>query len=98
MSCAGYLVPAYACLGTSSAASMGSEKDTETWQRVAFGAFADRARLAIAATFHDAAVLGEDRRESRPALSALLDWIEGNGVRIVIIEDETRFARELTRS
>jgi hypothetical protein len=52
---------------------MGSEKDTETWQRVAFEAFADRARLAIAATFHDAAVLGEDRRESRPALSALLD-------------------------
>ena len=31
----------------------------------------------------------------RPGFAALLDRIEGNGVRVVIIEDVSRFARKL---
>ena len=33
--------------------------------------------------------------ETRPGFSAMLDRIEGNGVRLVIIEDASRFARDL---
>jgi hypothetical protein len=33
--------------------------------------------------------------EARPGFSALLDRIEGNGVRIVLVEDASRFARDL---
>ena len=33
--------------------------------------------------------------ETRPGFSALLDRIEGNRVRTVIVEDASRFAREL---
>ena len=38
---------------------------------------------------------GEDPIEIRPGFSALLDRIEGNGVRTVLVEDASRFARQL---
>src|SRR3712207_428505 len=89
------LVPAFAYLRTSSAANVGADKDSETRQRTAIEAFARRAGFAVVATFYDGAVSGEDQRETRPGFSALLDRIEGNGVRTVIVEDATRFARDL---
>ena len=43
-----------------------------------------------------AVVPGEGRElEIRPSFSALIDRIEGDGVRTLIVEDATRFAREL---
>jgi DNA invertase Pin-like site-specific DNA recombinase len=45
--------------------------------------------------FFDAAVSGADPIETRAGFGALLDTIEGNGVRIVIVEDASRFARDL---
>ena len=47
------------------------------------------------AEFYDAAVSGADPIETRAGFAALLDRIEGNGVRTVIVEDASRFAREL---
>ena len=38
---------------------------------------------------------GADPIETRPGFSALLDRIEGNGVRVVLVEDASRFARDL---
>ena len=38
---------------------------------------------------------GADPIETRPGFNRLLDRIEGNGVRVVIIEDASRFARDL---
>jgi DNA invertase Pin-like site-specific DNA recombinase len=38
---------------------------------------------------------GADPIETRPGFAALLDRIEGNGVRTVIVEDAIRFARDL---
>lgn len=45
--------------------------------------------------FTDAAVSGADPIEKRRGFAELLDKIEGNGVRTVIVEDASRFAREL---
>jgi DNA invertase Pin-like site-specific DNA recombinase len=44
---------------------------------------------------YDPAVSGADRIEARPGFSALLDRLESNGVRTVIVEDASRFARDL---
>src|SRR5215471_10413453 len=43
----------------------------------------------------DPAVSGADPIEVRPGFSALLDRIEGNGIRTVVVEDASRFARDL---
>lgn len=86
---------AVAYLRTSSAANVGADKDSERRQREAVTAFARRAGLQIVDEFYDAAVSGADPIETRPGFSALLDRIETNGVRMVVVEDASRFAREL---
>jgi DNA invertase Pin-like site-specific DNA recombinase len=51
--------------------------------------------LDILDWFYDPAVSGADPIEVRPGFSALLDRIESNGVRTVVVEDASRFARDL---
>ena len=86
---------AVAYMRTSSATNVGADKDSERRQRAAIEAYAKRAGLLVTDWFYDPAVSGADPIETRPGFSALLDRIEGNGVRVVIIEDASRFARDL---
>src|SRR4051794_12345747 len=86
---------AVAYLRTSSAANVGANKDSEKRQRDAITAFAKRAGYEIVDWFSDAAVSGEDEIGDRPGFSAMLDRIEGNGVRVVLVEDASRFARKV---
>jgi DNA invertase Pin-like site-specific DNA recombinase len=87
--------PALAYLRTSSAANVGGDKDSDKRQREAIEAFARRAGFELAGEFYDAAVSGKDPIEGRPGFKALLERVVGNGVRIVIVEDASRFARHL---
>ena len=87
--------PAIAYMRTSSASGVGAEKDSEKRQRHAIATYAKGAGFKIVAEFYDAAVSGIDALETRPGFTALLDRIEGNGVRTVIVEDASRFARDL---
>src|SRR5271157_1114286 len=88
---------AVAYLRTSSAANVGQDKDSETRQRKAIAAYAKSARYDIGPEdwFYDPAVKGADTIEARPGFNRLLNRIEGNGVRTVIVEDASRFARDL---
>jgi DNA invertase Pin-like site-specific DNA recombinase len=90
-------VKAVAYLRTSSAANVGADKDSEKRQRQAITAYAKAAKFEIATDdwFYDPAVSGADPIETRPGFNKLLDRIEGNGVRVVIIEDASRFACDL---
>ncbi len=88
-------VPAVAYLRTSSAANVGTDKDSDKRQRAAIHAFAKRAAFIIVAEYYDAAVSGADPIETRRGFAELLDRIEDNGVRTVLVEDASRFAREL---
>jgi DNA invertase Pin-like site-specific DNA recombinase len=85
---------AIAYLRTSSAANVGADKDSDKRQADAIASFARRSRFEVVETYYDAAVSGADPIETRPGFSALLDMIEGNGVRTVIVEDASRFARD----
>ena len=91
----GKRVEAAAYIRTSSAANIGADKDSDKRQRAAIEGYAKRTGFALVCEFTDAAVSGADPIETRPGFSALLDRIEGNGVRTVIVEDASRFAREL---
>ena len=83
---------AIAYLRTSSAANVGADRDSERRWRQAIEGFAKRGGFDVVAEFYDAAVSGADPIQDRPQL---LDRIEGNGVRVVIVQDASRFAREL---
>ena len=76
-----------AYLRTSSAVNVGTDKDSEKRQRHAIQGFAERAGFGIVEEFYDAAVSGADPIETRAGFAALLDRIEGNGVRTVIVEE-----------
>jgi len=89
------LVEAVAYLRTSSATNVGQDKDSERRQRAAVERFAKRGGYRIVDWFYDAAVSGADDIKIRRGFAALLDRIEANGVRVVIIEDASRFARKL---
>ncbi|NKE75033.1 recombinase family protein [Ochrobactrum sp. MC-1LL] len=89
-------IKAVAYLRTSSATNVGNDKDSDKRQLAAINRYAKANGFEIVDCFYDAAVSGADPIESRPGFTALLDRIEGNVVRTVIVEDASRFARDLT--
>ncbi len=78
-------VEALAYYRTSSAANVGQDKDSDKRQKSAIASYAKRAGFQIVEEFYDAAVSGANPIQDRPGFAALLDRIEGNGVRTVII-------------
>lgn len=89
------LVQAVGYVRTSSATNVGGGKDSERRQRIAIERFARSAGFQVVDWFHDPAVSGADPIESRPGFAALLNRIDGNGVKVVLVEDASRFARDL---
>lgn len=75
------------------------QKDGDTWarQEEAITKYASRTGLTVADGdwFRDVGVSGTRDLENRPGLAALLDRVESNGVRVVLVENVTRFARDL---
>ncbi len=88
-------VPALAYLRTSSATNVGPDKDSDRRQREAIQAFAKHSGYELVGEFYDAAVSGADPIDTRPGFRALLDRIVSNGARTVIVEDASRFPRNL---
>src|SRR5262249_45744581 len=88
-------VQAVGYIRTSSATNVGRDKDSERRQRFAIERFAKAAGYELVDWFNDPAVSGADPIESRPGFAALLDRVENNGVRVVLVEDASRFARDL---
>jgi DNA invertase Pin-like site-specific DNA recombinase len=86
-------VKAVAYLRTSSAVNVGGDSDVR--QRVAITAYAKAAGIEVVREVYDAAVSGTDPVETRPGFAAMLSFIEAEGVRLVLVEDSSRFARSL---
>jgi DNA invertase Pin-like site-specific DNA recombinase len=63
---------AVAYLRTSSAASVGADKDSDKRQRAAIDAFAKRAGFTIVEEYYDAAVSGADPVDQRPGFCEML--------------------------
>ena len=80
---------------TSSAANVGADKDSERRQRGAVMAYAKGRRQTVVAEFYDAAVSGADPINVRPGFVALLDRCKAAGITTVLVENASRFARDL---
>jgi len=90
--------PAIAYLRTSSATNVGADKTSGVRQREAIAACARQRGYEIVAEYYDEAVSGAELIDNRPGFKALLEHIAGNGVRTIIIEDPSRFARSVHAS
>jgi len=80
---------------TSSATNVGPEEDSLRRQQEAVTAYAKALKIEVVAEFYDAAISGADAVQDRPGFAELLERIAGNGVGAVLIEDASRFARDL---
>ena len=64
-------------------------------QREAVESFAKRAGLVIVDEYRDGGVSGANELDDRPGLGELINRIETNGVRTVLVENADRVARDL---
>lgn len=64
-------------------------------QRQAIVRFAQSKRLAIVEEYSDLGVSGTKELSDRPGLARLIDRLESNGVRTVVVERADRLARDL---
>jgi DNA invertase Pin-like site-specific DNA recombinase len=84
---------AVAYLRTSSATNVGG--DSSARQREAIKAYTTAAGLNVAQEFYDAAVSGADPLDQREGFTGLLAWCAETGVRTIVVENASRFARDL---
>jgi DNA invertase Pin-like site-specific DNA recombinase len=87
------MIRAAAYTRTSSAANVGG--DSERRQLDAIDAFAGRNGYSREATFYDAAVSGADPVDTRPDFANMLNYIEANDIKVILVENASRFARDL---
>jgi DNA invertase Pin-like site-specific DNA recombinase len=88
-------IQAVAYLRTSSAANVGEGKDSDKRQLAAIAAYAKTAGVEIVEIFRDDAVRGADMIETRPGFAAMLQRLLSNGVRMIVVENGSRFARDI---
>ena len=87
-------IQAVAYLRTSSATNIGADLSGER-QRQAIAAYAGKAGVEIVEEYYDEAVSGADMIDTRPGFKAMLERLLSNGVRTIIVETASRFARDL---
>ncbi len=89
------MIQALAYMRTSSAANVGDNKDSAQRQRLAISQYAEANGYQIVKEYYDAAVSGADHIHSRDGFSRLLAYAEESEVRVVLVENASRFARDL---
>lgn len=72
-----------------------AEGDGPERQRLAIERFAKASKLAIVEEYSDLGVSGTKELADRPGLARVIDRLESNGVRTVVIERADRLARDL---
>lgn len=89
------LTKSVAYFRTSSETNVGADKDTLKRQGAAVAKFAKAGGYDVIAEYSDDGVKGADPVDQRPGFAAMLKHIAGNGVRTIIVETASRFARDL---
>jgi DNA invertase Pin-like site-specific DNA recombinase len=87
------MTKAFAYYRTSSATNV--DGDSLARQQAAVTSYAETHGVEIAESFYDAAVSGADPITDRPGFNAMLAALNANGVRMVLVETASRFARDL---
>jgi DNA invertase Pin-like site-specific DNA recombinase len=89
------LTKAIAYFRTSSETNVGPDKDSLQRQRQAVAKYAQIAGYEVITEYADDGVKGADPVDQRPGFAAMMKHVAGNGVRTIIVETASRFARDL---
>ncbi|MBU0584018.1 MAG: recombinase family protein [Alphaproteobacteria bacterium] len=87
------MTTAVAYLRTSSRTNL--DGDSAPRQRQAIEEYAKRHGLNVVKEFYDEAVKGADHIDTRPGFRHLLDYLAGNGAKVILVENVSRFSRDL---
>ncbi|MER9231254.1 recombinase family protein [Mesorhizobium sp. M0622] len=87
------MTTAVSYLRTSSKTNL--DGDSAPRQRQAIEEYAQRNGIAVVKEFYDEAVKGADPVDARPGFQDLLDYLAGNGARVILVENVSRFSRDL---
>jgi DNA invertase Pin-like site-specific DNA recombinase len=85
-----------ACAYYRTSSATNAEGDSRPRQEQAIKAYAAAHGTEIVKEYYDAAVSGADPVEGRPGFADMVAYMLGNGARIVLVENASRFARDLT--
>ena len=80
---------------TSSLTNVGPDKDSLQRQRDAVNSYAAAHGLVVVGEYYDPGVSGADHVMSRPGFVDMLAYMLGNGARTVLVENASRFARDI---
>lgn len=80
---------------TSSVTNVGADKDSLNRQQDAVRGYAAANGLSVVGEYYDPGVSGADAVTARPGFNDMLGYMLGNGARIVLVENASRFARDL---
>lgn len=92
---AGEIRKAVAYLRTSSAANVGSDRDSDKRQLAAINAFAQANDFEVVGVYYDAAVSGADPVTERAGFMDMLSRVVNNRAKTILVESPDRFARDL---
>tara|TARA_Y100001934_G_C12211911_1_gene706494 strand:+ start:476 stop:1138 length:663 start_codon:yes stop_codon:yes gene_type:complete len=81
---------------TSSRANVGLDKDSLQRQQTAVRQYAKANDIKIISEFYDEAVSGADPIDARDGFSAMLADMDSNGAAAILVENASRFARDLS--
>lgn len=80
---------------TSSTRNVGEDKDSKKRQEASCDLFAKRNKYEVMNTFYDAGVSGSVNALDRPEFKRMIFWCEENDVKVIIVEDIKRYARDV---
>ena len=83
-------------LRTSGMSNVGEDKDSHKRQLEAINNYARKNKLEIVKQFYDKGVSGTISIHERNGFIDLLAYLKSNGAKIILVENASRFARDLT--
>lgn len=75
--------------------NIGEDKSSGRRQLQAIETYAKRSGVMLVGTYNDEAVKGSDPIDTRPGFAAMLEALEANGTKTIVVEAANRFARDL---
>ena len=80
---------------TSSLKNVGQDKDSKKRQQASCNLYAKQNKLSVMNSFYDAGISGSVSAMERPEFRRMIVWCKENNVKIILVENVDRFARDV---